>query len=100
MTSNDYQVTLDPEKGYSSHNYRSFFRGELPGLSVFIRTNDEILHSYSTYLRGLDVFLPMYHLLDELHSAGKTVNTRMSSDELDERANQRHRGPRLYCRKQ
>jgi predicted dithiol-disulfide oxidoreductase (DUF899 family) len=61
----DYQVTLDPEKGYSIHNYRPFdFRGELPGLSVFIRANDEILHSYSTYLRGIDVFLPMYHLLD------------------------------------
>ena len=61
----DYQVTLDPEKGYSTHNYRPFdFRGELPGLSVFIRANDEVLHSYSTYLRGIDVFLPMYHLLD------------------------------------
>jgi predicted dithiol-disulfide oxidoreductase (DUF899 family) len=61
----DYQVTLDPEKGCSIHNYRPFdFRGELPGLSVFIRANDEILHSYSTYLRGIDVFLPMYHLLD------------------------------------
>jgi predicted dithiol-disulfide oxidoreductase (DUF899 family) len=61
----DYQVTLDPDKGYSAHNYRPFdFRGELPGLSVFIRANNEILHSYSAYLRGIDVFLPMYHLLD------------------------------------
>ena len=61
----DYQVTLDPEKGYSTHNYRPFdFRGELPGLSVFIRADGEILQSYSTYLRGIDVFLPMYHLLD------------------------------------
>jgi predicted dithiol-disulfide oxidoreductase (DUF899 family) len=61
----DYQVTLDPEKGYSTHNYRPFdFRGELPGLSVFIRAKEDILHSYSTYLRGIDVFLPMYHLLD------------------------------------
>jgi len=61
----DYQVTLDPEKGYSTYNYWPFdFRGELPGLSVFIRANEEILHSYSTYLRGIDVFLPMYHLLD------------------------------------
>ena len=61
----DFQVTLDPEKGYSTHNYRRFdFRGELPGLSVFIRANHEVFHSYSTYLRGIDVFLPMYHLLD------------------------------------
>lgn len=61
----DYQVTLDPDKGYSVHNYRKVdIRGELPGLSVFFRDNDLILHSYSTYLRGLDIFLPTYHLLD------------------------------------
>ncbi len=40
------------------------FRGEMPGLSVFFRDNDLILHSYSTYFRGLDMLLPMYHLLD------------------------------------
>jgi predicted dithiol-disulfide oxidoreductase (DUF899 family) len=61
----DYQVTLDPEKGFTVYNYRPFdFRGELPGLSVFIRENDLLLHSYSTYFRGLDMPLPMYHLLD------------------------------------
>ena len=61
----DYQVTLDPARGYSTHNCRPVdFCGELPGLSVFIRANGETLHSYSAYLRGIDVFLPMYHLLD------------------------------------
>lgn len=61
----DFEVTLDPDRGFASHNFRSFdFEGELPGLSVFIRRNGAVLHSYSTYLRGLDMLLPMYHLLD------------------------------------
>jgi len=61
----DYHVTLDPKKGDGTLNYRKVdISGEMPGLSVFYRHNDMILHSYSTYLRGLDIFLPMYHLLD------------------------------------
>ena len=61
----DYLVTLDPEKGHSIYNYkRTDLVGELPGLSVFFREDDLILHSYSTYMRGLDMFLVMYHLLD------------------------------------
>jgi len=61
----DYHVTLDPSRGSSEYNYeRSDIVGEMPGLSVFFRHNDQILHSYSTYLRGLDMFLSMYHLLD------------------------------------
>jgi predicted dithiol-disulfide oxidoreductase (DUF899 family) len=31
---------------------------------VFFRDNDCLLHSYSAYFRGLDMLLPMYHLLD------------------------------------
>jgi predicted dithiol-disulfide oxidoreductase (DUF899 family) len=61
----DYYATLNPERGYSFYNYRTVpLRGELPGLSVFFRDGDLILHSYSTYFVGLDIFLPMYHLLD------------------------------------
>jgi predicted dithiol-disulfide oxidoreductase (DUF899 family) len=61
----DYHVTLDPEKGSTVYNYKTFdYHGELPGLSVFFRDNGVILHSYSTYFRGLDMLLPMYHLLD------------------------------------
>ncbi|MGD0813825.1 MAG: DUF899 domain-containing protein [Verrucomicrobiota bacterium] len=61
----DYHVTLDPDRGSTVYNYRKFdFRGELPGLSVFFRDNDLIFHSYSTYFRGLDMLLSMYHLLD------------------------------------
>jgi len=61
----DYHVTLDPDRGYSFYNYRTTdIRGEMPGLSVFFRDGDLILHSYSTYFVGLDIFLSMYHLLD------------------------------------
>jgi predicted dithiol-disulfide oxidoreductase (DUF899 family) len=61
----DFHVTLDPERGYKFYNYKTVdIRGEMPGLSVFFRDNDQVLHSYSTYFVGLDIFLPMYHLLD------------------------------------
>jgi predicted dithiol-disulfide oxidoreductase (DUF899 family) len=61
----DFNVTLDPDRGYSFYNYKTVdIRGEMPGLSVFFRRDDLILHSYSTYFVGLDIFLPMYHLLD------------------------------------
>ena len=61
----DYRVTIDPEKGFSTYNYENFpHKGEMPGLSTFVRKGNEIFHGYSTYFRGLDIFLPMYHLLD------------------------------------
>ncbi|NKQ58625.1 DUF899 domain-containing protein [Amycolatopsis sp. K13G38] len=61
----DYHVTLDPDQGHSYYNYRTVgIRGEMPGLSVFFNDDGQILHSYSTYFVGLDIFLPMYHLLD------------------------------------
>jgi predicted dithiol-disulfide oxidoreductase (DUF899 family) len=61
----DFNVTLDPDRGYSFYNYKTLdIRGEMPGLSVFFRRDGLILHSYSTYFVGLDIFLPMYHLLD------------------------------------
>ncbi len=38
---------------------------ELPGLSVFFKSqNGDIFHTYSTFARGLDNFLGMYHFLD------------------------------------
>ena len=61
----DYHVTLDPDRSDRVHNYeRVDIVGEMPGLSVFFRDNDMIFHNYSTYLRGLDMFLSTYHLLD------------------------------------
>jgi predicted dithiol-disulfide oxidoreductase (DUF899 family) len=38
---------------------------ELPGMSVFIRDQSgTVFHTYSTYARGLDIFLNAYNLLD------------------------------------
>ncbi len=37
---------------------------ELPGLSVFIRRNDRVFHSYSAYARGVDPFNAAYAMLD------------------------------------
>lgn len=39
-------------------------KGEMPGFSVFLRDGDSIFHSYSTYQRGVDLFMNMYNLLD------------------------------------
>ncbi len=37
---------------------------ELPGASVFLRDGDDIVHTYSTYARGLDILNGTYHWLD------------------------------------
>jgi predicted dithiol-disulfide oxidoreductase (DUF899 family) len=81
----DFHVTLDPEKGDYVYNYTNVAalikagknftekhpdgaskpkKGELPGLSVFLHDADSIYHTYSTYGRGLDLFLNTYNLLD------------------------------------
>jgi predicted dithiol-disulfide oxidoreductase (DUF899 family) len=71
----DFHVTLDPEKSDYSYNYASVDplikagepcppKGEMPGLSVFLREGDGIFHTYSSYARGLDMFLVTYNLLD------------------------------------
>lgn len=39
-------------------------RGEKPGLSVFLREGEHILHSYSTSGRGVDILLGTYNYLD------------------------------------
>jgi Uncharacterized protein conserved in bacteria len=36
----------------------------LPGLSVFLRDGDSILHTYSTYQRDLDPLIGTYNYLD------------------------------------
>jgi len=65
----DYQVsTGNGEKADSSvyYNYTltQFPSDERPGASVFYKKNGEVFHTYSTYARGLDMFLPAYHWLD------------------------------------
>jgi len=38
--------------------------GEKPGLSVFLRMDEQVLHSYSTTGRGVDILLGTYNYLD------------------------------------
>lgn len=71
----DFHVSLDPEKGDYEYNYADaktlltagkiwFPKGELPGLSVFLREGGNVFHTYSTYQRGLDLPLNTYNFLD------------------------------------
>jgi len=39
-------------------------RGEVPGMSVFFRIDDDVFHSYSTYARGLEGLTDSFSLLD------------------------------------
>ena len=71
----DFHVTLDAALGSVEYNYASvpelvrrgempYERGEMPGLSVFLREGDDVFHTYSTYQRGLDGLLNTYNVLD------------------------------------
>jgi predicted dithiol-disulfide oxidoreductase (DUF899 family) len=66
----DYQVSATPEQkaaGKVMYNYEmtEFPSDELPGASVFYKNEtDEIFHTYSSYGRGLDMFIGAYHFLD------------------------------------
>ncbi|MBI1344894.1 DUF899 domain-containing protein [bacterium] len=68
--SRDFQVSFTQEEqqsGLAIYNYEAHPKPlpELPGLSAFYRDGaGNIYHTYSTYARGLDIFLGMYHLLD------------------------------------
>ena len=50
----------------TGYNYGDEIPGseEMPGISVFIKHNGDIYHSYSTYARGLDMLNGAYHYLD------------------------------------
>ncbi|MBO3277698.1 DUF899 domain-containing protein [Pseudomonas schmalbachii] len=71
----DFHVTIDENVAPVEYNYRDkaelerlgqtcHMQGEQPGMSVFLRDGEEVLHSYSTYGRGLEAALTTYHLLD------------------------------------
>src|SRR5262249_26493098 len=60
----DFHVTLDEANGSIEYNYGHVptlleagkiwsAKGEMPGLSVFLRDRADIFHTYSTYQRGL-----------------------------------------------
>jgi predicted dithiol-disulfide oxidoreductase (DUF899 family) len=67
----DFQVTID--EAHPDYNYRPQYReadaqgpdeGEREGLSVFLREKGQIHHTYSTYARGVDLFINTYNFLD------------------------------------
>jgi predicted dithiol-disulfide oxidoreductase (DUF899 family) len=66
----DYGVSFTPEtlaKGEVFYNYETRKKGneELPGLSVFRRDpTGGIVHTYSTYERGLDMLVGAYQFID------------------------------------
>jgi predicted dithiol-disulfide oxidoreductase (DUF899 family) len=66
----DYQVSMtkdELEKGEVYYNYsmQKFPSEERPGMSVFYKdAAGNIFHTYSSYARGLDIFLGAYNWLD------------------------------------
>ena len=71
----DFEVSIDIADESSAYNYTSakallaagkiwFPKGELPGLSTFLRDGDDIYYTYSLYQRGFDIFLNTYNFLD------------------------------------
>jgi predicted dithiol-disulfide oxidoreductase (DUF899 family) len=58
----------DKTEGKAAYNYGSgkFPTSEAPGLSVFLREEggSSVLHTYSTYSRGLDILIGAYNYLD------------------------------------
>jgi len=71
----DFHVTLDPAYGSREWNYQDAeallaagkipaVKGELPGVSVFLRQGERVFHSYSSYARGLDALVNTCNFLD------------------------------------
>ena len=81
----DYHVSFTKEeeaKNKVYYNYRmgEFMMDELPGLSVFYKTeNGDVFHTYSTYARGLDMLVGAYNLLD-LVPKGRDENPESTMD--------------------
>jgi predicted dithiol-disulfide oxidoreductase (DUF899 family) len=65
----DYGVSFIPEElnaGEVEYNYRptQWSGTEAPGISVFLKEDGQIYHTYSTYERGLDMLNVAYHYMD------------------------------------
>ena len=66
----DFHVTFTEEeqsRGTANYNYevKPFPVPEAPGISVFFKDEaGNIFHTYSSYARGLDIFIGAYNLLD------------------------------------
>ena len=78
----DFNVTFGQtakEGNQIDYNYtlQNWYTEELPGVSVFIRDDDTVYHTYSTYSRGLDILNGAYHYID-LTPKGRNEDNGMS----------------------
>ena len=66
----DFHVTftqdeLEQGTAYYNYDYKPFPVTEAPGISVFFKDPEgSIFHTYSSYARGLDLFIGAYNFLD------------------------------------
>lgn len=65
----DFRVSFSEEEratGTADYNYGtiSFSQSDAPGFSVFLHEDGQVLHSYSSYGRGVEVGMHTYNLLD------------------------------------
>jgi predicted dithiol-disulfide oxidoreductase (DUF899 family) len=71
----DFHVTNDETVAPVEYNYKDkatlereglayASNGDAQGVSVFVRDQDSVFHTYSTYGRGAEVMLSTYHYLD------------------------------------
>ena len=72
----DFHVTIDESVAPAEYNFRSLdewaakdpswagWSGEQPGLSCFLRVDDEVFHTYSQYGRGAESTGGSYYFLD------------------------------------
>jgi predicted dithiol-disulfide oxidoreductase (DUF899 family) len=62
----DFGVTLDPSVAPPAYNFRPEpeLAGEFPGTSVFLRIDDKVFHTYSSFARGAEWNGGSYAFLD------------------------------------
>jgi predicted dithiol-disulfide oxidoreductase (DUF899 family) len=62
----DFGVTLDPAVAPPEYNFRPEpeLAGEFPGTSVFLRVDDTVFHTYSSFARGAEWTGGSYAFLD------------------------------------
>lgn len=61
----DFHVTLDKRRSLVEYNYRrEDYEGEAHGVSVFLRHEGGVFHTYSTYGRGTDILNGTFNYLD------------------------------------
>jgi predicted dithiol-disulfide oxidoreductase (DUF899 family) len=66
----DFNVTLDESRAPLEYNYRPIEKSadeqsmEMPGTSFFLRVDDRVFHTYSSYARGAEQTGGSYYFLD------------------------------------